>query len=288
VRNGRQQDAGAHALGRLPDGTPYFAPLGEITYDRDEDRVQCHLCGEWFRTIGGAHLIRRHGWTLPQYRDAFARFKGDPTCARGTSQKLREYAAARVRTGDLAPSAGYQKPIGSGGRGVRRSRSLAALRPDLPQSLHSELNAHLDPYRIGVRSGKKLWWSCAACGHVWCARRTSARAAEAARAAHNRSERRQPPRHTRPFAGRHCARHRVGAASSRRNRRVSRDRSLALKRPDLARELHPTRNGDLDPLSLAAYSNQVVWWLCPKCGNAWQRAPYGRVAAGRCHACRGT
>ena len=86
----------------------------------------------------------------------------------------------------------------------------------------------------------------------------------------------------------HCARHRVGAASSRRNRRVSPDRSLALKRPDLARELHPTRNGDLDPLSLAAYSNQVVWWLCPKCGNAWQRAPYARVAVGRCPACRGT
>jgi hypothetical protein len=28
-------------VGRLADGTPYFAPLGELPYDPDEDRVQC-------------------------------------------------------------------------------------------------------------------------------------------------------------------------------------------------------------------------------------------------------
>src|ERR1700758_4189493 len=110
----------------MPEHTPCAAGptgprttlLGEITYDRDEDRVQCHLCGEWFRTIGGAHLIRRHGWTLPQYRDAFALLKGDATCARGTSQKLREHTASRLRTGELAAGTGYAKARGSGGRGV--------------------------------------------------------------------------------------------------------------------------------------------------------------------------
>jgi hypothetical protein len=34
----------------------YFAPLGEIAYDADEDRVQCHLCGQWYRVIAGSHL----------------------------------------------------------------------------------------------------------------------------------------------------------------------------------------------------------------------------------------
>ena len=198
MRNpGRRHDAGSRALGRLRDGTPYFAPLGEIAYDPDEDRVQCHLCGEWFRTIGGAHLIR-HGWSLSRYRDAFALLKGDPTCARGTSQKLREHTAARLRAGDLAPGTGYQKPLGSGGRGVRRSQSLAALRPELVQSLHPELNGHLDPYRIGVRSGQQLWWRCVACGHVGLPRRMSGRAGEAAHAARNRSA-------TRPTGASHQA-----------------------------------------------------------------------------------
>ena len=116
-------------IGLLADGTPYFAPLGEIPYDPEEDRVQCHLCGEWFRTIGGAHLIRRHEWTLPQYRHAFALLKGEPTCARGTSQKLSDHTTSRIRAGDLAPGVGYNKPPGSGGRGVRRSQSLAMLQP---------------------------------------------------------------------------------------------------------------------------------------------------------------
>jgi Probable Zinc-ribbon domain len=200
MRNpGRRNNAGSKALGRLRDGTPYFAPLGEITYDPDEDRVQCHLCGEWFRTIGGAHLIRRHCWTLAQYRDAFALLKGDPTCARVEA--------------------------------------------------------------LGAGSGRSVWWLCRQCEHEWRAAVT------------DRARGRGCPR---------CTRRRVADASSRRNRRVSPDRSLALKRPDLSKELHPTRNADLDPLSLGAYSNQVVWWLCPACGDEWQRAPYARRAAGRC------
>ena len=45
------------SVGRLPYGTPYFAPIGEVPYDPDEDRVQCHLCGGWFKLIGSTHLI---------------------------------------------------------------------------------------------------------------------------------------------------------------------------------------------------------------------------------------
>ena len=43
-------------LKRLEDGTPYVGRLGELAYDRDEDKVQCHLCGGWFRAIGSSHL----------------------------------------------------------------------------------------------------------------------------------------------------------------------------------------------------------------------------------------
>ena len=53
-------------------------------------------------------------------------------------------------------------------------------------------------------------------------------------------------------------------------------------RPALALELHPTLNGVLDPLVLAAYSNRELWWLCPACGNQCRQAPYARRAAGSC------
>lgn len=40
---------------RLEDGMPYYGMLGELAYDAEEDKVQCHLCGGWYRAIGGSH-----------------------------------------------------------------------------------------------------------------------------------------------------------------------------------------------------------------------------------------
>jgi hypothetical protein len=45
----------AYPVGALADGTPYYAPLGELVYD-GEERVRCHLCGRFLRIVGGTHL----------------------------------------------------------------------------------------------------------------------------------------------------------------------------------------------------------------------------------------
>jgi predicted transcriptional regulator len=74
-------DPGASVIARLADGTPYFGRLGEIAYDAAEDRVQCHLCGGWYRWIGVTHLMRTHAWSLDEYRDAFRLPRLAPTCA---------------------------------------------------------------------------------------------------------------------------------------------------------------------------------------------------------------
>jgi predicted transcriptional regulator len=84
-------------VGSLEDGTPYFAPLGELPYDPDDDRVQCHLCGRWYRSIGSSHLYRVHGWTLDDYRDAFHLPMGTPTVAPGVSASLAAEARRRRR-----------------------------------------------------------------------------------------------------------------------------------------------------------------------------------------------
>ena len=138
--------------------------------------------------------------------------------------------------------------------------SLAALRPELVHSLHPELNGHLDPYRIGVRSGQKLWWRCRACGHVWSA------------APHERSSGGGCPR---------CAQQKRNAL----NRRVPPERSLAAKRPDLIAELHPSLNGPLEPGSLGAGSGQSVWWLCRQCGHEWRAAVTDRARGRGCPRC---
>jgi rubrerythrin len=160
-----------------------------------------------------------------------------------------------------------QQKRNASNRRVARERSLVVKRPDLAAELHPSLNGELDAGALGAGSGQSVFWLCRECGHAWRA------------AVCDRARGRGCPR---------CARRRVAAAASRRNRCVSPDRSLAVRRPDLARELHPTRNRDIDPVSLAAYSDQPVWWLCPTCGNEWQRAPNARRTAGSCPACRGT
>jgi transcriptional regulator with XRE-family HTH domain len=65
----RRKQAGPRKT--LPDGTIYVGDIGVLATDRDGELVQCHLCGRWLRTIGGAHLGQRHGWNAEQYRAAF-------------------------------------------------------------------------------------------------------------------------------------------------------------------------------------------------------------------------
>jgi len=54
-------------VGVLGDGTPYFAPIGQV--EAEGTLVTCHLCGRTFRSVA-AHLAS-HGWTKAQYCEAF-------------------------------------------------------------------------------------------------------------------------------------------------------------------------------------------------------------------------
>ena len=42
------------------------------------------------------------------------------------------------------------------------------------------------------------------------------------------------------------------------------------KRPDLAKEWHPTKNGNLRPEMFGINSNDKAWWKCSVCGHEWQ------------------
>jgi hypothetical protein len=98
----------------LPDGTPFFGRLGEVAYDPDEDRVQCHLCGGWFRHVSSSHLYRTHGWSLAEYRDAFKLPMSVPLCARGPSTAWRAGAEARIGRNGFA--------LGQSGKGTSKDR----------------------------------------------------------------------------------------------------------------------------------------------------------------------
>ena len=50
---------------------------------------------------------------------------------------------------------------------------------------------------------------------------------------------------------------------------IDKEKSLVYRFPELAKEWHPTKNGELTPESIVAGSNKKVWWKC-KSGHEWQ------------------
>lgn len=134
---------------------------------------------------------------------------------------------------------------------VPPERSLKVRRPELAAELHPVRNGELDALDLAAESNRKVWWRCAA-GHEWEARV--------------------------------FARSGGGGCPMCSRSRVPLERSLAYKSPALAAELHPDRNGPLDPSALAAWSNRHVWWRCAQ-GHEWQAAVSSRFSGSGCPGC---
>jgi hypothetical protein len=141
--------------------------------------------------------------------------------------------------------------------GKRRSHtnSFAALFPALASQWHPSRNGHLQPTDVARASSTAVWWKCPkAADHEW-------RAAPNTRA-------KSPGC---PFC--------VG-------RRASRSESLATCFPKIAREWHPTRNGEVAPRDVRAISQQPAWWRCKR-GHVWRSLICQRTQRGTgCPRCR--
>ena len=61
--------------------------------------------------------------------------------------------------------------------------------------------------------------------------------------------------------------------------------SLLFLYPDLSKEWHPSKNGKLTPDLFIPGSSEIVWWLCPQCGNEWQASIVNRAKGHGCDIC---
>ena len=63
---------------------------------------------------------------------------------------------------------------------------------------------------------------------------------------------------------------------------------LATKRPDIAEQWHPTKNGELTAQDFTAGSEKKVWWVCSKCGYEWEAQINNRTSTkyALCPMCR--
>ena len=136
-------------------------------------------------------------------------------------------------------------------RPIAPERSLQATHPELAAELHPVRNGDLDATMVSAGARLKVWWICAS-GHEWKASLGARKKGTGC-----------------PV----CARRRVPA-----------DRSLEAINPELAAELHPSRNGDLRAADLAAQASRKVWWLCPR-GHEWKRRVVSRSTGSGCPVC---
>lgn len=62
-------------------------------------------------------------------------------------------------------------------------------------------------------------------------------------------------------------------------------KTLEFRFPEIAKEWHPTKNGDLKPDNIGGRSSKKVWWQCSK-NHEWQAAINNRTAGTKCPHCR--
>jgi hypothetical protein len=104
-------------VGVLADGTPYYAPIGEVV--SDGITVTCHLCGRSLKSVA-AHL-RAHGWTKAAYCQAFGLERGQP---------LEGQATRKRRAASFAPRLIFDPAIRAGSAAGRRRAAAGELARD--------------------------------------------------------------------------------------------------------------------------------------------------------------
>jgi len=135
------------------------------------------------------------------------------------------------------------------GKKIGLDNNLTVLNPSLAKEWHPTKNGNLSPDMVALGSGKKVWWVCNK-GHEW-----------EATIAH-RSDINKPTRC--PY----CS-----------GRRACSDNNLEVLNPSLAKEWHPTKNGNHSPDMVTPSSGKKAWWVCNK-GHEWKAAIYSRQKSG--------
>ena len=137
------------------------------------------------------------------------------------------------------------------GEKVGQDNNLKVLYPRIAKEWHPTKNGELKPKDITSGVGNKVWWKCNK-GHEWIT------------SVDNRTKGRGCPQ---------CS-----------NKIVGQDNNLKVLYPRIAKEWHPTRNGDLTPWDFVGGSSKKIWWKCVK-GHEWDAQIHSRSIGSGCPHC---
>lgn len=113
---------------------------------------------------------------------------------------------------------------------VPKSKRLMFTHPLLVKEWHPTKNENLTPMDVSYGTHKKVWWLCSK-GHQYITKVSN-----------------------RTFSGTGCP--------YCSNHKLCLENSLAIVKPEIAREWHPAKNGELTPYDVMCGTNKKVWWKC--------------------------
>ena len=136
-------------------------------------------------------------------------------------------------------------------------KSLAEVNPALAKEWHPTKNGDLTPFDFAAKSNKKVWWKCdKGEDHEWDG------------SINNRSRGTDCPI---------CS-----------GKKLVKSNCLATLNPELAKEWHPTKNGELTPFDVFPSQGLKIWWKCPKGDDhEWQTSINNRSFGRKCPICSG-
>lgn len=120
-----------------PQSDPSLPARGQVTFSADGERVQCHACGRWLRSLN-THL-RMHGLNAETYKETYDLKR--TTSLWPTNLKHKQSEAARAR--DQGAVGREYLP-----RGITRQKGLA-------NRLGTRIEASEQRKGVYTRGGKK-------------------------------------------------------------------------------------------------------------------------------------
>ncbi len=173
-------------------------------------------------------------------------------CDKGPDHEWQTSVSNRTGHGTGCPCCSGQK--------ISVTNSLSVLHPHIASEWHPTKNGVLSLSDITPSSSKRVWWKCGeGPDHEW-----------------------QTTVNNRTQEGRGRCPYCIGLFPSVTN-------CLSTKYPEIAKEWHPTKNGDLSPTKVLPGSDKKRWWICDKGpDHEWKAGVGNRTKNGtRCPFCAG-
>ncbi len=132
---------------------------------------------------------------------------------------------------------------------------LQSLFPDIAKEWDYDKNGNITPDKVVFGSNKQFYWKCSKCGFEW------------KQSVYART------------TGKGCKKcSRIKSAAGHIKTSASKN-NFYTHYPEIAKEWHFEKNGEMKPSDFSSSSNKTVWWKCSFCGYEWKSSIASRTSS---------